>query len=445
MTDALERETTTSRRPINPRLILAGGVGVILEYYDFWLYSTMAALILGKLFFPEGDALVGSVQALSTVAIGYLARPIGGILFGHIGDRIGRRPTLFLTLILVGLSSVLIGLLPTYATIGATASVLLVLLQLLQGLAKGGEWAGGTLLLFESSPPKWRGFFSSFTQSGISIGYVLASGAAGLMTLLTTQQQFESWGWRVPFLISFLVLFAGIAVRLGIPETPEFVAAKRVQGSGQQEKKTPVIEVLRHDWRTVLLLVAARLADETGGSVFTPFTLVYGTVVLKLSPSLLLFGLLLSFAIEAVTFPLFGALSDKVGRRPVVVGGVISLAVYIVPFFLLLNTAVPALVLLALCISRGLIYPALAGAQPVLYSELFSTARRFSGVGLAFNLGTMFGAIMPVVLTALYTVTRSYWLIAGIVLAACIVGGPAWWIVTRRRPEVSTAVHVTSA
>jgi MFS transporter, MHS family, shikimate and dehydroshikimate transport protein len=418
--------TVRNRRRVS--LIAAGSVGSVLEYYDFWLYSTMAALILGKLFFPKGDVFVASAAALTTVAIGYIARPIGGILFGHIGDRIGRRTTLTFTLVIVGVTSVAIGALPTYAQVGAIASILLICMQLIQGLAKGGEWAGSTLLLFESSPVRWRGFFASFTQAGISTGYVLASGAAGLMTLITTPQQFETWGWRVPFLVSLAVMAAGLIVRLRVPETPEFVEAA---GAQPRQPRPPILDVLRRDWRTVLLLFAARVGDEAGGSVFTPFMIVYGTLILHLSASFLLFSLLLSFALEAVTFPLFGALSDRIGRRAVVIGGVVSLAVFVFPFFALINTRIPGLILVALCIGRALIYPAMAGPQPVLYSELFGTLRRYSGVGLAFNLGTMFGAIAPVILTGVLAATHTPWVVAGIVVAACAVAIPAWWTVTQ--------------
>ncbi|MGZ5292442.1 MAG: MFS transporter [Actinomycetota bacterium] len=296
--------------------MVASTVGTSLEWYDFFLYGTVAALVFPELFFPNSSSYVGVLEAFATFAVGFAARPVGAAIFGHYGDRIGRRNTLIVTLLLMGAASVAIGLLPTAASIGAWAAILLVCFRIVQGIGVGGEWGGSVLLAMEWSRSKRRGFVGSLPQLGVPIGLLLSTGVVAL-TMNLTGDAFDTWGWRIPFLISFLLVLIGLVIRLKVDESPEFLA---IVAAGKVERK-PVTEVVRRHPREIVLTALMRLAEQTPFYLFTAFVLAYGTEELGLSRRLLLAGTMVAAALALFTVPFFGWLSDVVGRKRLYVTG----------------------------------------------------------------------------------------------------------------------------
>ena len=380
------------------RVVAASFVGTAIEWYDFFLYGTAAALVFNKLFFPTIDPVAGTMAAFGTYAVGFIARPFGGVLFGHYGDRFGRKSALVATLVLVGFSTFAIGLLPTYAAAGVLAPVLLVLLRFVQGLGVGGEWAGAVLMVAERGDPRWRGFSASWVQAGAPVGLLLATGAFGLATLLP-EGDFLAWGWRVPFLLGVVLTLVGLFLRLKVLESPIF--AKAIAGA--KPEGLPLVEVLRKHPRNVLLAMGARVAENGFYYFFTVFALSYGTQHLGLPRALLIDGVLLAAVAHLVATPLFGALSDRVGRKPVYLGGAAFLACFAFPFFFMVGTRQTEWVYLAIVI--GMIgHAAMYGPQAAFLSELFGTRVRYTGASLGYQLAApLSGGLAPLVATALLT------------------------------------------
>jgi metabolite-proton symporter len=378
------------------RVVAASFIGTAIEWYDFFLYGTAAALVFNKLFFPTVDPVAGTMAAFGTYAVGFVARPFGGVLFGHFGDRFGRKSALVATLVLVGLSTFAIGLLPTYHTAGVLAPVLLVLLRFVQGLGVGGEWAGAVLLVAERGDPRWRGFSASWVQAGAPVGLLLATGAFGLATLLP-EGEFLSWGWRVPFLLGVVLTGVGLFLRLEVLESPLFAKAL----AEQKPDTLPLLEVLRKHPRNVLLAMGARIAENGYYYFFTVFALSYGTQHLGLPRSVLLDGVLIAACAHLVATPLFGALSDRVGRKPVYLGGALFLGCFAFPFFWLVGTGNPAWVYVAIVVGM-LGHAAMYGPQAAFLSELFGTRVRYTGASLGYQLAApLSGGVAPLVATAL--------------------------------------------
>jgi metabolite-proton symporter len=379
------------------RVVVATLIGTAIEWYDFFLYGTAAALVFGPLFFPEFSALAGTLAAFATFAVGFVARPVGGILAGHYGDRVGRKAMLVLTLIVMGAATFMIGLLPTYAQVGVLAPILLVVLRFLQGLAVGGEWGGAALMAVEHSPEGRRGFYGSWPQMGIPAGIVLSLLAFSAASALLTDEQFLAWGWRLPFLASIVLVGVGLYVRLRILETPVFARVKETR----TESRVPVLEVLRNHPRNVLLATGAYLGFNTCVYVLIVFLLTYATTQLGMDRSAVLSSVLVGAAVMVVSIPIFGALSDRLGRRPVFAGGTALMALYSFPFFWLVDTARPILVLLAVTLAffgLAIIYGPLAA----FFSELFGARVRYSGASLGYQFGSVFGGgLAPFVATAL--------------------------------------------
>lgn len=379
------------------RLATASIVGTTLEYYDFAVYNMLAALVFNRLFFPAFDPLSGTLLAFSTFAVGYLSRPVGGVIFGHLGDRHGRRFVLVATLLLMGITTASMGLLPTYATAGVASPILLVLLRFIQGAALGGEWAGAVLLSVEHGDPLRRGRNASWAQMGPSLGTLLATGSIALITLLLSPEQFIAWGWRIPFFASVALVAFGLWIRVGVDETPLFRQIEQQNSTAQ----TPIGEVLRGHWRSLLIGGGVRIGPDVLYSLSVAFSLSYLTTVLGVSRTLALTALSLGGVVNAFSIPLFGGLSDRLGRRVVYGAGAVSGLVWMFIFFPLLDTREPALIVLAIVVALT-IHAMMYGPQAAFIAEQFPTRVRYAGASLAYTLaGIVGGGIAPMLSTAL--------------------------------------------
>ena len=386
----------TQSKPSSIRLVgLASLIGTTIEWYDFFLYGTAAALVLDKIFFPTFDPFVGRLAALTTYAVGFVARPLGGIIIGHFGDRIGRKSMLVLTLIIMGIATFLIGVLPTYEQVGPMAAVLLVLLRVAQGFGVGGEWGGAILMAVEHAPPGKRGFYGSWPQIGVPAGLLLSTLVFTPFSRLP-QEAFLSWGWRIPFLISLLLVVVGLIIRVRIIETPAFSKMKEQR----QEAKQPIFEVLRHYPREVLVAMGARLAENGAFYIYTVFVLIYGTQHVGMDRNIVLTGIMIAAALELAAIPLFGWLSDLVGRRPVYLFGAIMTAVLAYPLFWMIDSASPWLVALALILALSVGHAAMYAPQGAFFSELFGARVRYSGASLGAQLSSVLaGGLSPIIAT----------------------------------------------
>jgi MHS family shikimate/dehydroshikimate transporter-like MFS transporter len=394
---------------------VASMIGTTIEWYDFFLYGTAAALVFNRLFFPTFDPLVGTLAAFGTYSVGFIARPIGGIIIGHYGDRIGRKSMLVLTLIIMGVATFGIGLLPTYAQIGPWAAVALVTLRLAQGFGVGGEWGGAVLMAVEHAPAGKRGFYGSWPQVGVPAGLLLSTAVFALFARLP-EDQFLAWGWRVPFLFSILLVGVGLLIRLRILETPAFTRLKEAR----TEARRPIVELLQTQRREVLLAIGARFAENGAFYVYTVFVLVYGTQKVGLDRQTILNGVLIAAACALVAIPFFGALSDRLGRRPVYLFGAGVTALFAYPLFWLLDTGSTPLVWLALVVALVLGHAPMYGPQAAFLSELFGTRVRYSGASLGSQLSSVVaGGLSPFIATALLPYGRGA--LASYIIAMALV------------------------
>jgi metabolite-proton symporter len=406
------------------RVAFASSAGNAVELYDFLLYGTASALVFDKLFFPTVDPRIGTLLSLATFGAGFLARPLGGVVIGHFGDRIGRRAMLVLTLTVTGVCTALIGVLPTYSSIGIAAPVLLLVLRLVQGFFLGGEQGGATLMAVEHAPPGKTGWYGSWTFLGSPLGLLLASAAMSL-SVSASGDEFLDWGWRVPFLFSLVLVGVGLYVRLSVQESPVFRQAR----AAGETVRLPVAVVLRDHWRTVLLGAGVNLGFSMFIFTLATFAASYGTKQLGMTRSVILNATLIGSFAQAVAILLFARLSDRVGRLPVMLGGAAFIGVFAFPLFWLLETRQPALVVLAMVIAFAG-SAAIFGPMPAYYAELFGPKIRYSGVSLSYQLGAVLGGgLSPVVAAALLGLTadRASWpvslyLVGGaLVSALCIV------------------------
>jgi MFS family permease len=386
--------------------------GTALEYYDFAAYSVAAATLFGDLFFPSGDDLAGTMAAFSTYAIGYLARPLGGIVFGRLGDVIGRKKVLVHTLLLAGIATFLIGLLPTYASIGGSAAILLVVLRFAQGVAVGGEWGGAVLLSSEYGDPRRRGLWASAAQIGPPAGNLLANGVIALLGLVLTEAAYESWGWRVAFLMSAVLVAFGLWIRLRLEETPVF----KVIAEREERPKAPVAEVVKTERRALVAGVLVRVCPDVTYSLFTVFVLTYMVNELGMSKAQGSAAVMIGSAVQLGLMPAFGALSDRMNRRKLYLYGTVAAAVWPFVFFPMVSGG--SFLLLALGIVVALvIHAALYGPQAALITEQFTPRLRYTGSSLAYTLaGVIGGAPAPLVLAALLNWLGSWWIL-GVYLA----------------------------
>jgi metabolite-proton symporter len=396
---------------------LASLIGTTIEWYDFYLYGTAAALVFNRLYFPTVDPFTGTLAAFATYSVGFAARPIGGIVIGHFGDRVGRKSMLILTLTVTGLATFCIGLLPTYAQIGPWAAVGLVLLRLAQGFGVGGEWGGAVLMAVEHAPPNRRGFYGSWPQTGVPAGLVMATAAFAIASRLP-EDQFLAWGWRVPFLLSILLVVFGLVIRLRLDETPAFA---RVKATGAASRR-PIVEVLTTHPKQVLLAMGVRMAENGGFYIYTVFMLVYGTQKVGLPRETILNAVLVGAACLLPALLAAGALSDRLGRRPVYLFGACVTAAFAFPLFALCDTGSPLLVTLALVIALVFGQAPMYGPQAAFLSELFGARVRYSGASLGSQLASVVaGGLSPFIATALLPSGRAALALYLIAMAAVTI------------------------
>jgi len=380
------------------KVVFASLVGTAVEWYDFFLYGSAAALVFGTLFFPESEPVTATLLAFGTYALGFVARPLGGVVFGHFGDRVGRKKMLVVALMLMGVATFAIGLLPTYATIGVAAPILLLVCRLLQGFAVGGEWGGAVLMAAEHGDEKNRGFWSSWPQAGVPLGNLMATGVLFLLAAVQSDADFEAWGWRIPFLLSAVLVLIGLYVRLQLEESPVYQEAKdEIAGKQQADSHLPLFEVIKNYPKEVLIAMGMRMAENISYYIFTIISITYVTTYLEADKDLILKMLLIAAAFQFFLIPALGALSDRVGRRPLYLVGAVGVGAWSFVFFGLLENMTSGSVLLA--VSVGLFFHSLMYApQAAFFSELFGTSVRYTGASVGYQLASIFaGALAPII------------------------------------------------
>ncbi|ANI41551.1 MFS transporter [Mycolicibacterium vaccae] len=404
---------------------IAALVGTTLEWYDFLIYGTAAALVLNSQFFPGADPTVGTLAAFATYAVGFLARPLGGIVLGNMGDRVGRKKMLVFTIVLMGVATTLIGLLPNYAAIGVWAPILLIVLRLLQGFGAGGEYAGAVVLSVEHGDQKRRGLAGAWAPAGFALATLLSTGVFQLATLLP-EDAFQSWGWRVPFLLGSVLLIVGYFIRRNIDETQAYEKAVQAEASGVvEETKVPVLESIRRNPRNFLVVIGARMAENGFAYLFPVFAVGYAVNTLGVERSTTLLAVVIASAVQVVFIPIWAHVSDRVGRRPVYAGGALLSVLWLVPFFLVLESLNTALLIVGFVVGLGILYPAMLAPQAAYFAELFDTRTRLSGFAFAREIGSVLaGGFLPLIATALIAAFGHWWVIVvylGILTALTLV------------------------
>ena len=414
------------------RVLVASLVGSSIEWFDYFLYGTVAALVFNQIFFVTEDPAIGTILAFASFALAFFIRPFGGIIFSHIGDRIGRKKTLVLTLSIMGIATFGMGLLPTYQAIGIWAPILLITLRLVQGLGIGGEWGGALLLAVEYAPAEKRGLYGSIPQMGITIGMLLGTIALSIMTLLP-EGSFMTWGWRVPFILSALLVVFGLWIRKGIDETPSF---KNVQEKGEIPK-IPLVTTLKTHWREVLIAIGAKVVETAPFYIFSTFVVSYATTNLGFSRTAILNSVMIGTIVTTILIPIMGALSDRVGRKPLYVYGTIAMALYAFPYFWLVNQGSVTLLVIATVLGLGVIWAPITAVLGTMFSEIFSAEVRYTGISLGYQIGAaVAGGTAPLVAaTLLLKFNNSYVPVALYIIFTAIVSLLSIWAVKDRRGE----------
>ena len=424
------------------KVAIASFIGTTIEWYDFFLYGTASALIFNRLFFPNYDPLTGTLASFGTYAVGFAARPIGGIVCGHFGDKIGRKSMLILTLLIMGIATFLIGCLPTYNQIGIWAPILLVVLRIAQGFGVGGEWGGAVLMAVEHSPKGRRGFYGSWPQIGVPAGLLVSTVIFAQISKMPEEALF-AWGWRIAFLLSIVLVGVGVFIRLAVTEPPLFAEIKRAGA----EARTPVLDALREHPKSVLLAMGARIAENGAFYIYTVFSLTYATQPrIGFSRSWVLAAISIAAIIELVSMPTFGALSDRVGRRPVYLFGAIFTGIFAFPFFWLIETSRTQFMVLAIVIALVLGHSAMYGPQASFFSELFGTRVRYSGASLGYQLASVVaGGLSPLIATALLKRYGASWPVALLIIAFAAITAVSVFLATETaHAEIGSAVKAHS-
>ena len=425
-----------------PKIAAASFAGAVMEWYDFYVFGTASALVFGKLFFPNADPLTAMTASFATFGVGFLARPLGGIFFGHIGDKVGRKASLLATLIIVGMGTFLIGLLPVYETAGFWAPVMLVVLRLLQGFGIGGEYGGAALMTIEHAPQEKRGFWGSVPQSAASGGILLATAVFALVTRLP-QEQLLSWGWRIPFLISAIMLIVGLFIRLQIEETPDF---KRSQ-ERIDKPKVPLFALIQQHPRNLLLTIGARVSENVSSNIINTFAIGVLTSCLAVDRGVPLMGMMLASGLGFLACPLFGWLSDRVGHRALYLCGAGFLALAAYPFFMLLETKSAPLIILAIVIVSTFGAVLMFSVQATFFSSLFEPGVRYTGLSMAAQLSAVVGGFTPLIASRLLAEGNGApWYVAAYMAGVAVLSFICATMASSREPQASSVqASITAA
>lgn len=437
--DAQKTQRSTQVR----RSAVASAIGTTIEWYDFFLYNTAAALIFPHLFFPESSSYAGAIQSFATYAVGFAARPVGAAIFGRWGDRIGRKATLIVTLLAMGLASALVGVLPGADTIGLAAPLILVVLRLIQGIAIGGEWSGSVLLTMEWGDQRRRGLLGSFAQIGVPVGLVLGTGGMTLLSVVVSPEAFTSWGWRVPFLASLILVVIGLIIRLRILETPMFAAVV----ARNRISRAPVRDAIRHHWREILLSAGLRFSEQMPFYLYTSYVLVYVVGQHHYSQTFVLTAVLVGAALELFTIPWFSHLSDRFGRKRVYLTGAVLTGVLAFPYFAVLKNGGYVAIFIVVVVSM-IPHAMQYGPQAALIGESFPTHLRYGGAGLGYQLASVFaGGPAPLLATWLLEETGTPFSISAFIVLSAVVTLICGWLLTERsRADISAdAIYVRKA
>jgi len=416
--DTFAPQSDREHRTQLTRAIIASTIGTTIEWYDFFLYSIVTGLVFAKLYFPGSDPLAGTLSAFGIYAIGFVARPVGAAIFGHFGDRLGRKSTLISSLLLMGVATFLVAFVPGYAAIGIWGAVILTILRCVQGIGVGGEWGGSVLLSMEwAKTNNHRGFVASWPQFGVPAGLFLANLAVMACSSFTTNEEFIAWGWRIPFFISIVLVAIGLWIRLSILETPTF---RRLVAENRLEK-APVLEVCRKQPWEIVQSTFLRMAEQAPFYIFTAYIYKYGVETLKVEKSLLLNAVMCAAALSFITVPLFGYLSDRIGRKRMYLIGVVTVALYGIAYFYLLGTASTTLIFVAIALSL-VPHDMMYGPQAALIAELFTGRLRYTGASLGYQLSSVFaGGPAPLIAIALFSYFGTGYAVAGYIIACAVV------------------------
>ncbi len=414
------------------RVVIASLVGATIEWYDFFLYGVVAGIVFNKLYFPSGDVFVATMLAYATFAVGFIARPLGGMIFGHFGDKIGRKSMLVVTLMVMGVATVLIGLLPTYDQIGIAAPLLLLFLRIMQGIGLGGEWGGAVLMAYEYAPTGKRGFYASIPQIGLAIGLCLASGLVGIMSKTLSDAEFLAWGWRVGFIASFVLVAVGLYIRLTILETPEF---RRIKASGS-DVKVPFFDLLNRYPKSILLGMGARFIDGVFFNIFAVFSIGYMANVVKVSRTEALWAVSIAAFTMIFAIPFFGALSDRLGRPRTYAIGSFLLALCAYPGFIAFNTGDMTTIYITMIFTFGIIYAMCYGPEAALFADLFDTSVRYTGISFVYQFSGIFASgITPLIAIYLFEINgKQPWYICAYVVFAALVSMVSAIAIGRLKP-----------